>query len=149
MAEEPQYFSNDVLSRDAILGYAAEPFPVEAFGGTVYVRPLSGRDRDAYEMQNLKQTRSGTKLDLRNARARLAVLCLVERDQNGNWVRMFGNPDVERVGQLPAAELDKVTEAAREASGLDAEDEAAADFELEDPEPSGADSSSDLQAISA
>lgn len=123
MSEEPQYFGA-ALARDAILGFSAEPFPIEAFGGTVMVKPLSGDERDFYEESNLKQTRGGqTKLDLRQARARLAQMVIVERDGDGKWRRMFTRNDIDKLGKLPAAELDKVTEAAREASGLDAEEE--------------------------
>lgn len=121
-----------VLSRDDILGFeGSEPIPVEAFGGTVHVRPLSGTERDRYEQQNLKQTRGGaTKLDLTNARARLVQLCLVEQAEDGSWHRMFGPNDIKALGRKPAAELDKIAEVAREASGLeDNEDELAEDVE--------------------
>lgn len=150
MSEEPELVDAP-LSADQILGFTAEPFPVKAFGGVVYVQPLSGKDRDKYESQNLVQTRGGqTKLNLTNARARLAQMCLVERDENGAWRRMFRKDQVDMLGQLPAAELDRVTEAAREASGLDGEEEDALveSFDEAIPARVGGRSSSDLQAIS-
>lgn len=113
--------TDNTALREQILGFdAGAPIPVDAFGTTVYVKPLSGADRDAYEQSNLEQTRGGaTKLNLRNARARLVALCLV--DEHGK--RLFGKADIDRLGKLPAAELDKVADVARDASGLDAEDE--------------------------
>jgi hypothetical protein len=153
MVEDPELMSNP-LSRDAILGFTAEPFPVEAFGGTVYVRPLSGDERDRYEASNLEQTRGGqTKLNiaqLRTARARLAQLCLVERDEQGRWRRMFTRHEIDKLGRLPAAELDKVTSAAAEASGLDSEreEELVESFDEETPAELGERSSSDLQHTS-
>lgn len=150
MIEEPDLMSNP-LSRDAILGYSQDPFPVSAFGGVVYVKPLSGEERDRYEGQNLKQTRGGaTKLDLTNARARLAQLCIVERDDQGRWRRMFSKTEVDKLGALPAVELDKVVEAAKEASGLDdeAEDSMVESFNGATPRPLGEGSSSDSLATS-
>lgn len=151
MTEEPEYTSGNVLSRDAILGYSSEPFPVDAFGGTVFVRPLSGEERDLYEQSNLKETRGGqTKLNLRNARARLAQMCIVERGDDGRWRRVFTRSDIDKLGKLPAVELDKVTEAARDASGIDAEEEGALveSFDEGTPALSGGRSSSDLQPVS-
>lgn len=151
MSEEPELMDHP-LSRDQILGYAVEPFPIEAFGGTVYIKPLTGKERDKYEMQNLEQQRNGTtRLNLINARARLAIMCMVERDGNGKWQRMFHRSDLERVGQLPASELDKVTEAAREASGIgEEESEAVVDsFDEGIAELPGDSSSSDLEPASA
>jgi hypothetical protein len=151
MVEDPILTANP-LSRDAILSFTAEPFPVDAFGGTVYVRPLTGEERDKYEASNLEQRKNGTtRLNLANARARLAQLCLVERDEKGRWRRMFTRNEIDKLGQLPAVELDKVTEAAREASGLDAEAEEALveDFDEEPPGLRGGSSSSALQATSA
>ena len=135
-----------VLSRDDILSYeGGDPIPVEAFGGTVYVRPLTGTERDRYEQQNLKQTRGGaTRLDLTNARARLVQLCLVEKTDDGTWHRMFGPGDIKKLGKLPAVELDKVSEVAREASGLEDEDEFGEDvesFDADEDELVGASSS--------
>jgi hypothetical protein len=123
MVEDPELM-NGALSRDAILGFTQEPFPISAFGGVVHIKPLSGDERDSYEASNLQTTRGGmTKLDLRQARARLAQLCIVERDDKGRWRRMFTKSDIDKLGKLPAAELDRVTEAARDASGLGDEQE--------------------------
>lgn len=133
------------LSRDDILNFdAGEPIEVEAFGGIVHVRPLSGTERDRYEMQNLKQTRGGTtKLDLTNARARLVQLSLVEKAEDGTWRRMFAPDHVKQLGRLPAAELDKVAEVAREASGLSEldEEETVESFDEDEAELVGASSS--------
>jgi hypothetical protein len=149
MSQEPQYFSNDVLSRDDILGYdIGAPIPVEAFNGTVYVKPLSGDQRDSYEASNFRRGKGGvSEFDPRGARARLFVLCVVDKDTGKP---MFNRADLDRIGKLPAAELDKVTDVAREASGLDADDEEAAteDFGQEDPAPVGELSSSALHPIS-
>lgn len=83
---------------------------------TVLVRPLSGNDRDDYEAGNWRRGRDGAmKLDLRGSRARLAAVAIVDSDGRV----LFTRDDVKALGRKSAAALDRVVDAARDASGLD------------------------------
>lgn len=110
-----------ILTREAIL--QAQDLPSEAvevpeWGGAVLVRGLSGAERDAFEAGVIapkleKNGKSGS-MDMRNIRAKLAALCIV--DEVGQ--RIFSDGDVEALGRKSAAALDRVFSAAQRLSGL-------------------------------
>lgn len=105
------------LSREMIL--AAEDLPMERvdvpeWGGFVYVRTLTGEERDRYEdgcFVGIGRKRAYT---LRNVRARLAVLAVC--DETGG--RLFTDIDVGSLGAKGAAALDRVFEVAQRLSGV-------------------------------
>ena len=102
------------LSRDAILGArdaALVAVPVPEWGGTVYVRAVSGTERDAFEAGQMD---AKGKARLANFRARFAVL--VACDQTG--APLFGVGDVEALGAKAAAPLDRILEAGMRLNGL-------------------------------
>jgi len=110
-----------ILTRDAILG--AEDLPrelveVPEWGGCVYVRALTGTERDAFEASVVEQRGKSTKMNLRNIRAKLVALTVV--DEEGT--RLFSDADVKLLGQKSAAALDKLFEVAQRLSGLRDED---------------------------
>lgn len=128
------------LDRDAILNAPdldVKEVEVPEWGGTVLIKPLSGRERDAYEQSNLKQTSKGSRLNLENARARLVSLCVV--DEQGN--KLFTKDDVKQLGKKSAAALDRVVEVARDASGLGDSEEADMALDFEEPQEDGEPSS--------
>ena len=97
------------LSRDAILG--ADDLPVEEidipeWGGKVYVRTLSGRERDRLEESIQTGRGKGRKVSLANLRARVASMVL--SDAEGN--RMFTDQDAEALGGKSASALDRIME---------------------------------------
>lgn len=103
---------DDILNADDIHTITVE---VPEWGGSVLVRPLTGEQRDAYEQSNIEQRKGGqTRLNLRNARARLVALCVVGEDGRA----LFSKADVDALGRKSAAALDRVYEAARDGSGL-------------------------------
>jgi hypothetical protein len=83
-----------------------EKVEVIEWGVTVYVRMMSGRDRDLFESQMLDLSEKGNRLD--NFRARLCVLCCV--DETGK--RIFKDGDIAVVGNKSGRALDKVFEVA-------------------------------------
>jgi hypothetical protein len=87
-------------------------------GSCVYVRELSGAERDQYEAR-LTDPKLPREQALRNARALLVALAAVD-EQGG---RIFGDTDVVELGRQSARMLDKVWAAARKLSGLDREAE--------------------------
>lgn len=106
-----------LLTRDQILSAAdlkRETLDVPEWGGEVIVRSLTGAERDAFEDSVVKQRGKTRELNLRNARARLVSLSLI--DESGS--RLFSDGDVEALGRKSAAALDRVFAAAQRLSGL-------------------------------
>ena len=105
------------LTRADILGaqdIIEELLEVPEWKGTVRVRGLTGRERDAYESSLLDQRGKNTKANLMNARTKLAVLSIV--DSSG--ARMFTESDIAELSAKSAAGLDRVWNKARELSGM-------------------------------
>jgi hypothetical protein len=110
------------LSRDDILAaydITTEEVSVPEWGGNVLVRGLTGAERDALEAQIVRANRDGsTSVDTRNLRARLVALSVVNEDGD----RIFGDEDVDALGEKSAAALDRVFAVAQRLSGLADED---------------------------
>ena len=94
------------------------PVVVPEWGVTVYIRTLSGTERDAFEGGLMKGKGKQREPDLANLRARLVALCAV--DEEGN--RIFDKSDVEALGKKAAAPLDRLFTAAQELNGLTEKD---------------------------
>lgn len=96
-----------LLTRDEILSAEdrkTEEVEVPEWGGSVLVRTLSGRERDAYESGTIT-VKGGKQIEnFENLRARLVALCLV--DEKG--VRLFNTKDVTSLGNKSAAALQRV-----------------------------------------
>ena len=93
---------------------AREPLVVAEFGGTIYVRGMSGRERDRFEegLRIRKGSRAGQS-DLRNFRAQLAVRVIV--DEHGE--RLLADNDAELFGRVPAGVLDRILAKCTQLSG--------------------------------
>lgn len=110
-----------LLSRDAILKKATLPtedVSVPEWGGTVRVQALTGAQRDAYEASMVEQRGKERKINMRNVRAKLVALSVV--DEQGK--RVFTDADVQALGDLNASALDRVFSVAQRLSGLSKED---------------------------
>jgi hypothetical protein len=111
------------LSRDDILKAAdnePEEVDVPEWGGTVLVRGMTGRERDAFEMSMLQPGRGGRRtIDPANVRAKLVARCAVDDDGN----RLFTDADVAELGGKSAAAVDRVYAVAARLSGMGAEDQ--------------------------
>jgi len=97
-----------MLTRDQIL--AADDLPrelvkVPEWGGEVYVRTMTGIERDRWEIQVVA---SNKKSSPENIRAMMAALTVC--DENNNL--LFTQDDVEALGKKSAAALDRVLQAA-------------------------------------
>ena len=114
------------LTKDQILesnDLKNEAVDVPQWGGTVYVRTMTGADRDQFEASMVTVLADGTrKADLTNLRAKLVALTIV--DENG--ARLFEASDVDRLGLKSAAAIESVFAVAQRLNGLGAkaEDEA-------------------------
>ena len=135
------------LSRDDILKAAdnePEEVDVPEWGGTVLVRGMTGRERDAFEVSLMQPGRGGRKvMDPANVRAKLVARCVVDDDGG----RLFTDADVAELGGKSAAAVDRVYAVAARLSGMggDDQEELTRDFALAD----GAGSSSTSPAASA
>ena len=123
--------------RDAILN--CEDLPLEAvevseWNTTVYVRNMTGTERDAYETSLLAKQDMTNEERLKDMRAALVVLCTVDED----GVRIFSDNDVEAVGAKSANALDKIVMAIRKHNGLTDGD---IEEESKNSEPSGSEDS--------
>jgi hypothetical protein len=109
------------LDRDAILKAAAlktEDVPVPEWGGSVLVRELRGRERDEWEASLAVQRGRQMVPDVANMRAKLAARTIVGEDLEP----LFSQQDVNALGELSAAALDRVFEVASRLSGLNPAD---------------------------
>lgn len=91
---------------------------VPEWGGAVLVRGLTGEERDIYEQSLIRVRGKKRDVDMRNARARLVAMCVV--DENGD--RIFSDEDVAALGKKSSAALDRVFDVAQRLSGLREED---------------------------
>lgn len=118
-----------ILDRSAILemdDIGKSLVDVPEWGGAVYVRALTGSERDAFETSLIeeKTVRKGRKQEttrstnLRNMRAKLCALTICDEDGK----RLFSNADVKELGAKSAAALDRVFEVAQRLSGLSDDD---------------------------
>jgi len=123
--------SEEILNTEDILEELVE---VPEWKGTVRVRGLTGRERDAYEASLLEQRGRNTKANLQNARAKLVVLSVV--DARGQ--RMFTESQIPQLGAKSAAALDRIWKKARDLSGMSDEDveELTLGFDAAQSEPS-------------
>lgn len=97
------------LSRESILAsnpVTTAPVDVPEWGGRVYVRTLSGSERDAFDAR-LMPDKSG-KRNFANFRG--WFVALVASKENGE--RLFQDADAVALGKQPARVLDRVVDAA-------------------------------------
>ena len=110
-----------LLSREAILGaddLPHEDVEVPEWGGTVRLCTLTGAQRDAFEAASIQGRGKNRQTNLKNVRARLLALCLV--DEAGQ--RLFGDTDVQRLGAKSSKALDRLFDKASSMNGLSDED---------------------------
>lgn len=120
---------NRILQTQDIKREAVE---VPEWGVTLYVRGMTGRERDAYEESLVQGRGRNARLSLVGARAKMVVMCT--EDEAGN--RVFTDDDAKILQHKSAAALERLWSKIRELSGMTVEDEA----ELEsDENPTSAD----------
>jgi len=110
-----------LLDRDAILevdDINIELLDIPEWGGEVYVRGLTGIERDNYEAGLIISRGKQQVVNLQNARAKLCALSLCDADGKP----LFTPADVIRLGEKSASALSKVFETAQRLSGLSDED---------------------------
>jgi len=103
------------LNRDDILGASdIRKEKVKAWGGEVWVRGMTGAERDRFESSVIQFKGSSQNLNLSNIRAKLCALTIC--DESGT--RLFNEADVQALGEKSAVELSKVFIVAQRLSGI-------------------------------
>ncbi len=112
------------VSKDSILAFKPKPtvkINVPEWGGEVFIRIMSGQERDAYEDETYRVNGADVSVNRLNLRARLLVRCL--SDESG--ARIFASDsDAEALGQTPSPILDKLFSEAAKVNGITPKDEA-------------------------
>lgn len=109
------------LSREQILEAEDREFgtvPCPEWGGEVRLRSITGTQRDSYEQSLMQSNGADRKMNLRNARVKLIVLCAV--DETGR--PLFTAEDVAQLGRKNAAPIDRLFDACRRLAGMSPED---------------------------
>lgn len=111
------------LTRDQIMAHVGQTLRTEIvdvpeWGGTVIVRELTGRERDRFEASIVEQRGRRTVVNMANMRAKFVAACAI--DEQGQ--PLFYPSDVEMLGDLSAAALNRVFDVGRRLSGLSDED---------------------------
>jgi hypothetical protein len=105
------------LNRDDILGASdivTELVPVPEWGGDVYVKGMTGAERDKFESGIVEQRGKSQSINMANVRAKLASLTVC--DEKGK--RLFTEADVQALSQKSAAALQRVFSVAQRLSGI-------------------------------
>ena len=108
-------------SRDSILEsktHKTEQIDVPEWGGVVFVRTMSGEERDDFEASLVDAAGPDQKKNFRNLRARLLVKTIV--DENGN--RLFSDADAVPLGRQSAVILDRVFSISQRLNSLGQQD---------------------------
>ena len=110
MGIREQIFSHDKLP--------VEKVACPEWGCDVYIRTLSGTERDDFDAASLSTRGKKREINLRNLRARLVVLSAC--DEAGT--PLFVPDDVSRVGSLSSKVLDRLFTVAQRLNGITEED---------------------------
>lgn len=105
------------LSKEQILAAndtTFETVEVPEWGGSVKVKSMTGIERDKFEESVFEQKGKDTKMNLKNFRAKLCALTMV--DEAGN--RLFGEDEIPALGKKSAKALDRVFTIAQSLNGI-------------------------------
>jgi len=106
-----------ILNREAILGAAdieKKLVNVPEWGGDVYVKGLTGSERDKFEAGIIEQRGTQQKMNLVNIRAKLCAFSICDADGK----RLFSEEDISALAKKSAAALSRVFVVAQKLSGL-------------------------------
>lgn len=99
-----------ILTKDGILSaddLKTITLEIPEWDGSVLIKAMSGRERDMFEEALVTQRGDKTHVNMRNARARMAVLSVYNEDMTP----MFTMADMGRLGEKSSAALDRIFDA--------------------------------------
>jgi len=105
------------LNRDDILkaeDIGRELVPVPEWGGDVYVKGMTGSERDKFESSIVEQRGKKQSINMTNVRAKLASLTIC--DEQGK--RLFTEADIAKLSEKSASALQRVFAIAQRLSGI-------------------------------
>ncbi len=123
------------LNRDDILAVKdieVELVEVPEWDGVVYVKGMTGTERDRFETSIVEQRGKNTKVSMENIRAKLAAESICDEDGK----RLFSVKDINALGEKSASALQRVFDVAQRLSGITGEDVEELTEEM-DANPSG------------
>jgi hypothetical protein len=94
------------------------PMAIPEWGGTIYVRCMTGTERDAFEAEAYTIRGKNVEINRENFRARLLVRVLVDEENQ----RIFSDQDINSLGGKSAKILDQLFSVAMRLNGLSRED---------------------------
>lgn len=100
------------LNRDLILeskDLPREEVEIPEWGGSVFVRTMTGEERDAFDARLYKERDKGGEEGIRNISALVAVMTVVDR--NGN--RLFTEADIVPLGRKSSGALVRIWKVAQ------------------------------------
>jgi len=98
-----------------------KPVEVPEWGGRVWIRGLTGSERDLFENSILEGRGRNQSVNLKNFRAKLVVASAVKGEHDTD--KLFNDPShVHRLGTKSARALQRVFDMAQELSGLNQQD---------------------------
>lgn len=92
---------------------------IKEWGGSVRIRPLSGKERDEFEASTVKVEKGQRKEDFSNFRARLISKCLVNED---GTLMFTSKHDVLRLGDKSVAAIQRIYDKCQEVNAMSDED---------------------------
>ncbi len=119
------------LTRDEILDIqdiVIEEVDVTEWGGSVYVKGMTGAERDKFEVSIVKTRGKQASVNMQNIRAKLAAQSICDKDGK----RLFTMKDVNALGEKSAAALQRVFNVAQRLSGISDDDLEELSEEMED-----------------
>lgn len=109
------------LTREAILtadDLKREEVQVPEWGGSVFIRCMTGTERDAFESEAYTVRGKDVEINRENFRARLLVRVLVDEKCD----RLFSQKDIAALGAKSGKALDRIFTSAMKINGLSKED---------------------------
>ena len=110
-----------MLTKDQIFeakDLVIEKVEVPEWGGDVFVRGMTGTERDSFESSVIDIRGSSQKVNMSNIRAKLVSLSVC--DEKGN--RIFEDSDIIELGKKSAFALQRIFDVAQRLSGLSKEE---------------------------
>lgn len=91
-----------------------EKINIPEWGGDVYVKGMTGSERDKFEASIVEMRGSQQKLNMVNVRAKLACYCLC--DEKGE--RLFTDAEMLELGKKSASALQRIFDVAQKLSAI-------------------------------
>lgn len=102
----------------AVSDLEPEWLDIPEWNGGLFVRPMTGLERDNYEQSLVRGKGANREMNIANARAKLVVMVAV--NEAGDSV--FTKGDVKRLGEKSSAALNRIFELATKQSGMSEQD---------------------------